>query len=349
VRYRPFRARGILPKIVGTLARIERQSEVLPQPRYQPFWQRDRRLRRLGAAGLPPALDVLPAGGRLVVVKTAAAYVETSKLSTPDDLRFRAFYGETTPVTLKAAWETPSKPSRIGREVSARTQLPALQRLRIPELHDHGQHDTIGFLVEAMVPGVVPAREEQPDHVDHVLSGVEELYLATAREQARSGLAGSAAWDRARAFLSETRWARGWLPRQTLLQAATDLVHADPPLAAAMTHGDLVWSNILIDDDRIGLVDWEWAGPRPVASDIAKLLAPVPDRLRLIGRLDELSRQLGVHTPFAAQWALALVRSAASATHRIEVAKAAGRENAAIGRARKQVGMLSEQLRFLGH
>ena len=114
-----------------------------------------------------------------------------------------------------------------------------------------------------------------------------------------------------------------------------------------MTHGDLVWSNLVIDGDTVGLVDWEWAGVRPVAADIAKLMMPVRNYGQYLGRLDALSRDLGVDTPFAAQWALALARSLGSAAHRAEVAREAGREARAVGRARKQVGMLSDLLRAL--
>ena len=343
--YRPFRPARQLSPALGALARIETTSAVLPPPRYGLLREGARRVRRVGAAEVGIPDDGAPLTRRPMVARVAADHVVLAKMSTAEELRFRAFYLRgSVPMTLKAAREIEDVASRIQRELTARQALPKLRRLRVPRILDHGDAGRLEYLVEELIPGRVLAPTDRPAHLDDVLSGLTEMYEATAAPPATIGLASSAAWDRAVAFIDSAKWARGWLPRRQLLGELTALVEADPPMATAMGHGDLVWSNILVGTDGVGLVDWEWAGPRPIAQDMVKLMTSIPGRFSYLPRLDQLSRDLGVDTPFAAQWALATVKSLASAAHRLRTATAAGRGDIQSGRARQQIGILGQLL-----
>lgn len=96
-------------------------------------------------------------------------------------------------------------------------------------------------------------------------------------------------------------------------------------MAAGWCHGDLVPSNVVIDDGAMWTVDFEHAGRMPVACDLVKVLGKAPDWRPLIEEVvaaDPL-RMRGVDT--RTQLAMVVLRELSWWEHRERRAAAADR------------------------
>lgn len=127
-----------------------------------------------------------------------------------------------------------------------------------------------------------------------------------------------------------------------------ELLAADPGVDVGLAHGDLVASNVLVREDGAPvLVDWEHAGRRPLADDVAKVVLQASDPWAALdasrANLGHLVGRRRDAAPLEVQIALTHVRMFSWYEHRRAKAEAVGR----IESFERDVARRSDQLRKL--
>lgn len=267
------RAAGRWRRALVALAVVERHSPSLPHT------GRWRRLRVDGpvAHGVPvhPALPagVVPTADRepsVLTAPVAADAVVIGKFDRGRQVRMRAFYAEDgLSARVQAASRHPGGQHGVSRSVRAAQVVGAHRPLLIPSMVDHGTvfAGRTAYLVEETVEGRTPGSPEEVAEVMPVVA--EELAVvqrATGITAERfSAVVPAAFGERWRGVVTD-----GHVPPK--LAARLDrLIARDDRLEVSFTHGDLVSSNVLRVDGRVVLIDWEYAGVRPIAFDLAKI------------------------------------------------------------------------------
>lgn len=273
----------------------------------------------------------LPSDATVVRATSRASLVRFGKFDRDGSVRARAYLLGADPVALKVQTDRRDGRHGIDREVRARREVDALVPGLAPRLHATGhlaRHE-VSWLAEEVVAGVHPAGPKHVSRVaDALVGALAPLYRASGYTTAPSSqvLGASSAERFADVVRVEPRLRR-------FVPAVEVLLAQDLDLELAFAHGDVVGSNVLVQDDgRVILVDWEYARRRPVADDLASVLTQAHDKPGAIAIIERhLGRDVGVRpTSFSLreQLVVAQVQMLSWYAHRRERAEAAGRLDA---------------------
>ncbi|PYF99371.1 Phosphotransferase enzyme family protein [Georgenia satyanarayanai] len=342
-------------RALGALAVVERRSPVLPAA------VRWRRLEASGpvAHGVPPH-PALPGGvvptdpgapSVPVTAPVAADAVLIGKFDRGRQVRMRSFYAEEgLCARIQAGSRHPEREHGVSRSVRA-AQLVAAHRPGLaPAMRDHGTlfSGRTAYLVEEVVEGRTP---RTPTEIAAAMEVVAEELSVLQRavgvtSKPLSAVVNPAFPERWRGVVTD-----GHVPPK--LAARLDrLIARDELLEVSFTHGDLVSSNVLRVGDRVVLIDWEYAGTRPVAFDLAKMhvnAGPAGQALdRLDGALGGLVGHTSGHYSLAEQLALAHVVVLSRLEARMQRAREADRLEPLRRQTHKRVKAVRELLALEG-
>jgi len=328
---------------LDVLRRAERKSRLLPAA--QPRTFRVRGWEAVDATvdpqapwitGIPAdASRPVPAGpSRLVEAKTAASMVRLSKFSRNDEVRVRSFYPHTDPpLSMKLIIGDRDRQDPVLMDVAARTALGRTGHFPVPPLLASGSHPRFAYLVEPVVFGTHPATRAEKLEVAHTIL---PAFLAAHR--------GAGVTDRTLELNAETMprlerllahvpwWRRRWPSVAKVSAAIEEVLHADLTLPNGWCHGDLVFSNIIVDTGGAPtVIDWEHAGHDLLTADLVKLFVAAFEPLELTERLetiatpDDLGERAGRHS-VRHQLAIACLRDLSWWEGKLERAALAGRQ-----------------------
>lgn len=279
------RTAGRWRRALAALAVVERRSPVLPSSR------RWRDLETVGAvaSGVPPhpglPAGVVPVAGATTVVSAPvrADAVVIGKFDRGRQVRLRAFYADDGMVARVQAGSRHGREHGVSRSVRAAEIVGRHRPGLMPALLDHGTvfGGRTAYLVERTVTGRPPGSRasvaEAMAEVAAELGAVQRAVGITPTPL--SGVVPAAFRARWRAVVED-----GHVPAAVAAEVDR-LIARDALLEVSFTHGDLVSSNVLRVEGRVVLIDWEYAGSRPVAFDLAKMhinagpARPATDRL----------------------------------------------------------------------
>lgn len=325
------RWRHALARVAG----VERASRELPA-RIRP-----ERFTYAGRAAwaTPAGRAVLPRGSGAededgtVRARVGAEAVLVGKFDVHREVRLRAFYPQRG-VTQRYQTGTGTGPRHgVERIVDAWRSVSPHDPGLMPEVLDDGvrRRGRGAWLVERTVLGR-PARKSQVPLL------VEPVTARLHRVQREVGIGSRRLSDivSPRFVRLWQQFAQGHVLDPALVARVDALVGRDDLVEVSLGHGDLVGSNILLTGDRptdgFVLIDWEFAGERPIAFDLAKLHLACEDHAAAEEALERgLRRPLGGgpgHYTFPEQVALAHVQALSWHDVRREKAEAAGRVTA---------------------
>lgn len=267
------RTTGRWRRAMSALALVEGRSPALPASlQWRRFTATD-----AAAWGEPPhpllPRGVLPADVEDPVTVTAPVSADAVLLGKFDrgrQVRLRAFYAEPgLSLRLQAGSRHPGRPHGVSRSVRAAQVVGEHRPELMPTMVDHGTlfRGRTAYLVEETVHGRSPRSPEE----------VFRAMAVVARELAAVQRAVGVSPRRLSKVVPEAfreRWrqavADGHVPPK--MAARVDrIIDRDELLEVSFTHGDLVSSNVLWVEDRVVLIDWEYADVRPIAFDLAKI------------------------------------------------------------------------------
>ena len=283
------RTTGRWRRALGVLAAVERRSPALPAAL---LW---RRLEASGSVALStPPHPGLP-GGLVpaepetatvpITAPVAADAVVIGKFDRGRQVRMRSFYAdEGLCARIQAGSRHPEREHGVSRSVRA-AQLVAAHRPGLaPVMRDHGTlfAGRTAYLVEEVVEGRSPRTPAEiaatMEVVAAELSVLQRAVGVTSRPL--SAVVNPAFRERWRGVVAD-----GHIP-PTLAARVDRLIARDELLEVSFTHGDLVSSNVLRVDERVVLIDWEYAATRPVAFDLAKMHVNAGPAGAAVERLD---------------------------------------------------------------
>lgn len=255
-------------RVLGRVTALEWSSRALPAS------PRPRRFRVQGQAGWSDAHGqdlVVQTDGEVCEVvttlpsPTAASAVVMGKFDAASGFRLRSFYPRQG-VTLRL--QAQGRRNGIERSVAAFEAIGRHDPTLIPQLLDHGSSRGAerSYLVEAMVEG----RMAKADDVHTIAGEIAERLLHVQR---KVGMTSTALSEIAHPLLGE-RWSTFAEEHEldpALARSVHKLIKRDDHLIVSLGHGDLVASNISLGAAGLTLLDWEYAGPQPIAFDLAKL------------------------------------------------------------------------------
>lgn len=323
------------------VAAVERLSPLLQPRRVPGVWGIHGRwaVRRAHRRELPEVIRPGGAATGWAVAAVGAEAVQIGKFDVEEEVRLRAFY---TRAGLSVRYQGGGRRrSGIERTLAAFSQVQRHAPGLMPAVHDDGAAGGGRYLVEESVFGTHPrsARALQ-DLAGAVAAGLRKLHEGYGVvEEPLSTVMG----DR-----FAERW--GQAVRTYGIGADLDrrlrhLVDDDRRVEVSFGHGDLVGTNIMSLPERVMLIDWEYAGPIPIAFDVAKihLHCADPDAAARILQ-DGLGRgdRHPSHYRFHEQLALAHARYIAWSSVTRERAHAAGR-------AEQLKGLIGQRLTAIEH
>jgi hypothetical protein len=316
------------------VAAAERAAGTHRLPRRSPFVIAGDAARRLGADldAVPTAardLAPVPADAHETVATARAALVRFGKFDRGGSIRARAYLPDGT--TLKVQTADPDGGRGIANEIRARRRVARLVPGLAPEVHrtGHLRRHGVSWIHEEVVHGRHPAGPADVSAAaDRVVGSLARLYAAAGytTRTVHEALGGDVR-ERFRTTVERE-------PDLERFVSYVDRLLADArDLDVSFVHGDLVGSNVFLDDlGGIRLVDWEFARRRPVADDAASLLTQALDKpgaVTLIERHlgDRVGSAPGTYT-LRDQLVLAQVRMLAWYERRRSRAEQAGRLDA---------------------
>lgn len=217
----------------------------------------------------------------------------------------------------------------------------------MPRIDDHGSAPYFRngvYLVEELVVGSHPVSRDEIQELAEPLAGL--LY----RMHRVVGVASHPLSATVHRKMPE-RWSefvREFGVDDALDAAVQRLVERDEFVEISLAHGDLVASNIMVNGGRIVLIDWEHAGEKPVAFDLAKIHLnsrdPVIAQANLERGLEYSVGHRSGHYSFAEQLALAHVQMLSQHRTRATRAAKAGRSGALAAQTRARLEAIARLL-----
>ncbi len=327
---------------LDALRRAERSTRLLPPSQRRTFrvqgWEAidatvgpDARWM----AGIPTDSSRRKPSGpsRLLEATTAASMVRLSKFSREGEVRVRAFYPDTDPpLSVKLIIAHRERQDPILMDVAARTALGGTGHLPVPPLLDSGSNRRYAYLVEPVVFGNHPTtRAEKHTAAQTILPA----FLAAHRSAGvtdRPAELHTETMARLERLFAHVHWRRRrWSGVVEVTRQVDELLHADLTVPHGWSHGDLVFSNIIVDDTGAPtVIDWEHAGIDMLAADLVKLFvasfAPLEmtERLDAVATADDIGEKPGRH-PLRHQLAVACLRDLSWWEGKLQRATLAGR------------------------
>ncbi|MEE6288979.1 phosphotransferase [Georgenia sp. MJ173] len=305
-----------------------------------------------GAEALPPSLA--PSGSptrRPLRAPVSADLVQLGKFDRGRQVRMRAFYGAAgISVRVQAASRDAAVRHGVARSVTAAQVVAAHRPDLMPRMVDHGTvlRGRTAYLTEETVTGRMP---QDPAEVAVAMTGVARELGAVQRAVGITA--------RPLGAVAHPRFAERWRAvvagghlSPALGAEVERLIARDARLEVSFTHGDLVSSNVFLDDDRIVLIDWEYAGEQPIAFDLAKMhinagpAGPATDALD--GALEQTVGHDRGHYTLVEQLALAHAVVLSRLEARLVRARQAGRLGPLERQTRKRALALRELLAMRG-
>jgi hypothetical protein len=177
-----------------------------------------------------------------------------------------------------------------ARERKVRARIAGIDAYRTPPILRQGEHDGVDYLLEPAVFGRHPSGDAQRLAAAVDLGGsLADAYVAAGLDDRRlSEIVHPEFRARLEAAFADPGlvWDPAWGARAATTTRLFRLVDRDRSLPGAITHGDLVASNVIRDEQgRHHLVDWEHGRRQPVAFDLVKLMLSSGDWERALRAL----------------------------------------------------------------
>src|SRR5699024_3359865 len=135
--------------------------------------------------------------------------------------------------------------------------------------YDHGtiRKGVGAYLVEDTVVGETATRSQLESLIVPLAQRLRKVHLGVGiKDQHLSKIVGGS---------YRVRWsnfAKDQNIDPTINDAVQRLIDRNDLLEVSLTHGDLVNSNILVNESDFVLVDWEFAALKPIAFDMSKMI-----------------------------------------------------------------------------
>lgn len=327
------------------VAAIERRSNVLKSrllPKKFAYASRSAWSTQEGLEVLPRDQQHQWPGQGQTRARVRADAVLIGKFDVQAEVRLRAFYPQND---RSIRYQAGGKDNGILRTVNAHDKVRHFAPKLMPTIYDHG---TIlkgrgAYLIEETVEGETATRPQLETIIASLTEQLQQVHEGVGVSDKRaSAVLGRHARSRWEAFLDQ----HSLDPR--INERVQQLFNRDNLLEVSLTHGDLVNSNILVEDDRFVLVDWEWSSTKPIAFDMAKIIINVSDLNKFLHEMHTgLGSHLGArqsHYTFREQVALALVQTLTFYTRQSVKARKANRTAALKRQTTKRVNALTELL-----
>lgn len=295
-----------------------------------------------GRAILPPRVGAERDDAERTLGPVGAEAVLLGKFDVGHEVRLRAFYPDPG---LTQRYQAGGARNGVDRSLTAWATVAPHDSALMPAVTDSGvlRRRRGAWLLEHAVAG----RPARPAELSGLLEPVAERLH---RVQRAVGID-----NRRLSTLVHHEFARRWqgfvdghLVEPRLAAAVHRLIGRDDELQVSFGHGDLVGSNILLVGGGFVLIDWEFAGERPIAFDLAKLHLTADDHAEAQAALERgLGRRSGTgpgHYTFAEQLALAHVQALTWHELRARKARAAGRSGALEAMNRRQLESVGQLL-----
>lgn len=212
-----------------------------------------------------------------LVIALRSSIVRVGKLAAVDRLKVRSYLVVDGEVRSLKVWSGAAAVKTGGRERDIRARIEGIEGYRTPPILQHGEVGSTAYLLEPVVYGRHPASGHQRvEMVADLGAALTRGYVATTDgDRPLSEVTHPEFGTRLQEVLADERypWPDDGGDRDALRRRAARLIERDLLLPVAITHGDLVASNIIRDDDaRHHLVDWEHGRRGPAAFDLMKLV-----------------------------------------------------------------------------
>lgn len=336
--------------------RIEEVEPTLPATaQARTFLNVDRVVQR---QDLTPVLDqMVPAplqgpwepdgvGVRRLSAPMAADVVVLAKFDLGEQAKLRAGYGQSRR-SLAVQPVRPNGTCGITNSVRAHEIVSRYAPHLIPTMLGHGEiDDGLRYLVEEWVDGQpLVTSQRLAEHAPQLLEGlslVHEGYGVTSHSVTKAwGSSFDAQWQAVR----DAEIVPGHVG-----EAVADLIRADRWVRVSWTHGDLVASNVMSTPGGSKIIDWEYAGERPLMTDAAKVHLFAADKEPLLDLLLAEWGQRLAHNGYSAAEELALVHAKSLTRAPARMAGLAGHTRSGVfaSQVARQAGLLADVLARTG-
>lgn len=321
------------------LAEAEAGSDSLPDPEAGTFEVAGRQAIRLDRSGgkldLPIELgEPITSDGHCLELPTAADALRLGKYTSTTAARARGFYvRDQSRLTAKVFAGPPNLLSRLDAEADLRRRHRLRPPLKAPEVIEAGSGSGSAYLVEEMTGGHHPASPEEKQEVaERIVGPLIESYLAWGVSHVElDRLFNASMAERLSRLSQDRRFPTVGRMLQPTLPTLEQVLARRGRMATAVGHGDLVFTNVVVDPSgAITLLDWEHAHDMPIAADLLKLLAGVPERGSLLDSIEQAAAGTRLTKgrrllPLRYQLGLAALQSVSWWETRLAAAEAAGR------------------------
>jgi hypothetical protein len=206
-----------------------------------------------------------------------SAIVRLGKFSRGQAVKVRSYVLLDGQLATLKLWQGFDAAVTGARERKVRALIAGIDAYRTPPILRHGEHEGVDYLLEPAVFGRHPSGDVQRlAAVVDLGRSLADAYVAVGIDDRRLS---ESVHPEFRARLEaafsdpELVWDPAWGAKAATVTRLLRLVERDRSLPGAITHGDLVASNVIRDPDgRHHLVDWEHGRRQPVAFDLVKLL-----------------------------------------------------------------------------
>lgn len=203
--------------------------------------------------------------------RVRAESVLIGKFDVEEEVRLRSFYPDKG---LSVRYQTGGKRNGITRTVDAHEKVHPYAPELMPTVYDHGtiRKGVGAYLVEDTVVGKTATRSQLESLIVPLAQRLRKVHLGVGiKDQHLSKIVGGS---------YRVRWsnfAKDQNIDPTINDAVQRLIDRNDLLEVSLTHGDLVNSNILVNESDFVLVDWEFAEMKPIAFDMSKMIINVTD------------------------------------------------------------------------
>lgn len=305
-------------------------------------WRRDQEESLLPAA-LRPNRDER---ARPMWAPVKADLVAAGRFDVDGYVKLRSFYIDSG-LSVRVQAGRREKQHGVSRTLEAyRRVVPHIPAI-MPRIDDHGSAPPFRggvYLVEELVMGSHPVSRDEIQELAEPLAGLlHRLHRGV-------GVASHPLSATVHRKMPE-RWSafvREFGVDGALDAAVRRLIERDELVEISLAHGDLVASNIMVNGGRIVLIDWEHAGEKPIAFDLAKIHLnsrdPVIAQANLERGLEHSVGHRSGHYSFAEQLALAHVQMLSQHQTRATRAAKAGRSGALAAQTRARLKAITRLL-----
>ncbi|WP_043055959.1 phosphotransferase [Enteractinococcus helveticum] len=264
------------------------------------------------------------------------------KFDVEEEVRLRAFYPDKG---LSVRYQTGGKRNGITRTVDAHDKVHPYAPELMPTIYDHGtiRNRAGAYLVEDTVVGETATRAQLESLIVPLAQRLRKVHQGVGvKEKHLSKIVGGA---------YRLRWSNFVKAQNidpTIDDAVQRLIDRNDLLEVSLTHGDLVNSNILVNERDFVLVDWEFAEMKPIAFDMSKMIINVTDLDQAVqdmhsGLGSDIGSQHG-HYTFREQIALSVVLTLSWHRNHLAKAEIAKRTDALTRQTSKRLNTLKRLL-----